>query len=387
VRGSIALIVVTAACYAPDVEDCQYKCNDDTGCPDGLECSPDNLCRRDPTSTTCPASACAWDYTPSNFNPCDDYAAQGGEPWDIRSNLPYDTSGDVGGTPPPLDVGNVRLIRVTTLTIAPNVTLELLGPRVVVIIADTVDIGGAIVARSGTTAIDCIAVAGGEGGSCGGGGAGGAFQGGGGGGGACSDAGGGGGSPPTVALATGLVPLRRGCDGALGGASAVGDNGAGGGGLQISARFELKVTGTGARIVAPGRGGRGGQSDSPLRNGGNGGGSGGAILLEAATLTVSSLICAEGGGGGEGMNSASSTSFGANGTDGCLAPLAPLGGASAMDGGDGGDGGSGAMLDGASGMTSTSTGGGGGGGAGVIRIHTLDPQDGSATYSPAPIIE
>lgn len=42
----VALAVMLHACgYDPEFEDCAIKCSVETGCPDGLECGVEGLCR------------------------------------------------------------------------------------------------------------------------------------------------------------------------------------------------------------------------------------------------------------------------------------------------------------------------------------------------------
>ncbi len=185
-----------------------------------------------------------------------------------------------------------------------------------------------------------------------------------------------------------LVPLLGGENGQ----DSCGDRlgGGAGGGIQLSARVSVTVTGA---IHANGGGGQGGLGAPDVGDscvGAAGGGSGGGILIEAPQVTISGAIYAHGGGGGGGGNSTGGA--GAAGSDASATGTPALGGGGRADGIgcpedhtlDGGDGGEGSVGDspGGSGQgtdrilcfeeeNSHFVGGGGGGGAsGRVRVMT-----------------
>ena len=383
--------MVVAGCYSPEVEDCAFTCTDtgmSTDCPEGAACIGGYCRPPDHGSAACGGvQACGWGYTPTNFDPCSSFVMAGGINWPVLQNLTYNTDQPPPATTPDVvdeDRGGapVRLIRINELMVGPSITLEFVGSRAVILIADRVSIGGTIIARSGTPAADCELFPGISGSQCGGGGAGGAFAGGGGAGAGCADTSVTPTAPTTAATNITLEPPRTGCPGGRGGRSGGGLGGANGGALQISVKVELNVSGATAAIIANGRGGAGGSVNDTY--GGGGGGAGGGILLEGPKLRFAARICAEGGGGGEGTNS--SGAAGVSGTDGC-ASTPPKGGVTATaPEGAGGDGGYGGMLDGLMGIYAISGGGGGGGGAGVIRLHSPDVDGPGAVFSPAATI-
>lgn len=243
------------------------------------------------------------------------------------------------------------------LTVGAGATLRVVGVRPAIIVSTgTIEVLGTVRAEAG--AQGCAgAGAGAAGGGillnyAGGGGGGFGSSGGEGATGALGEPGGQGGSPLPD---TGLVPLRGGCPGGLGGGSDA-RVAPGGGGLQLVAAQDLVVAGV---ITAPGFGGGGGG----LTGAGNGGGSGGALLLEARRVIASAgAITANGGGGGE----AGTSNAGAPGAEASDQP-AP-GGRDALPGARGGDG--------AAGTTTAESGqyagGGGGGGVGRIRLNVRD---------------
>lgn len=174
-----------------------------------------------------------------------------------------------------------------------------------------------------------------------------------------------------------LTRLRGGCAGQAGGNGndngpppSVASGGRGGGAVYVTGK-SIHIAGS---IVASGAGGSGG-----LRNrddGGGAGGSGGAIVLEAASITITGLILAIGGGGGEGS---SGEGDGKDGEDATTVSAAP-GGTMFPQGGDGGDGGTNAA--GGDGKTAVGGGGGGGGGSGYIRIISPNLVSSEATIVP-----
>lgn len=188
------------------------------------------------------------------------------------------------------------------------------------------------------------------------------------------------GGPPT------LVAFAGGCRGGGGGdpvsgTTGGGPGGPGGGAIALLAGGTIDVTGV---IGAAGAGGTRGAAHA----GGGGGGSGGLIILDAAHVSVTGAICANGGGGGGGGGS---TSIGAGGEDGCVGgTLTASSGGPSSSANPGSSGGDGSALttppDGESVTADTSFGGGGGGGAGgVIRIHASVSMDLGVQISPTPM--
>ena len=197
------------------------------------------------------------------------------------------------------------------------------------------------------------------------------MSGGGGGGGALTAPGGtggpgplgnGGGKGATAVDITGK--LRGGCKGADG----TGNNqyGDGGGAVMLVATGTITI---GSFIDASGAGGYA-PGVVPLF-GGAGGGSGGMIVLDAATITNTGMVYANGGGGAEG-NAYNNGSFGKPGGEATGVAAAPGGSGGTISGGDGGDGGATPMNDGRPGLAGTpdnsKVGGGGGGGGSVGAI-------------------
>jgi hypothetical protein len=372
-------VVVVGACYTPDVEDCAYTCAMDMQCPKGSTCRG-GACRVG-SGAAC-MQPCAWSYQPVNADPCL-YAVSMPE-WSILESFTYDTDAPMQpGQPEPHDelsgIGEVRILRVGTLTIAAGVTVTLVGQRPLIVFVHDAGIAGDIIARNSTQLMSCSMAKGTP--AEGDGGIGGAFIGNGGNGGY-----GAGVMTPVIAQAgepTTLEPLRGGCPGTDGvgvTAGKPGIAGDGGGAIQISAETELFVPGN---IYAPGGGGTGAQLASV--EGGGGGGAGGGILLEAALLKLGpGTFCAEGGGGGE------AGTAGNNGGDGCLGANAHKGGTGLSTGRDGGDGGADNMpngMPGFNGPTGGDGGGGGGGGVGRIRLRFVVTQPDMPRFSPPPFIE
>ncbi len=286
-------------------------------------------------------------------------------PFDIATDLVYDTNTCVGGLVEPQAGGDdVCLIAATSSQISARLTA--VGARPLVIFA-TGDIAitstGAIdvashrvplVAGAGADPSACSAgTPGGSDGTNGGGGAGGSFVGKGGDGGA----GGGGGAGHGNAANAASTPtvLRGGCRGTQGGGSA-GAPGGGGGAVYLLTRQTISIAGS---INASGAAGGGAIAS---KQGGSGGGAGGMIALFATAITGQGALYANGGGGGAGGSANSPGAAGGEATD---ATSTPKGGT-----GPGGAGGDGAydVNAGRNGVGNGKGGGGGGGGAGVIRI-------------------
>lgn len=181
----------------------------------------------------------------------------------------------------------------------------------------------------------------------------------------------------------GLVPLRGGCAGGIGGDALGGVGGYAGGAIQLIAAEAVRIDG---RLTASGGGGTGADD----HGGGGGGGSGGGLLVQTPSLRITGVVTANGGGGGEGSRTFASAS-GGDGREGS-ADVAPGGGGTSA----GGDGGRGGALDseardgeqGSLSVPNAAGGGGGGGSVGVIRL--LAPSldiEGGAVVSPAPQVE
>lgn len=338
-------------------------------------------------------AACAWTYTPTNFDPCMLPAPAG---LTVTTDSTIDTAATTlpkrqvvqsDGTP-------LTVIHLSSLVVDPFVTLTLTGTGVVLAVDGEATINGTIVAAGGTdNDVHCATARGGNGTDSGD-----EDDGGGGGGGGAAAAGdGGSGSAGSGVLAgfagekgvkatSTLSPLRGGCRGGDGGRpdgrgqAALG--GRGGGALQISTNTKLSLRGM---IDAAGRGGRGGTA---AHVGAGGGGSGGGILLEGPAIDfgLGSRICADGGSGGEGGGV---TVAGRNGETGaCTAILgAQTPRTPNIAGGSGGGGGFRVVHDGGNAGAAASSGGGGGGGGGVgwIRISSPNVDDSGAIITPEPI--
>jgi hypothetical protein len=168
-----------------------------------------------------------------------------------------------------------------------------------------------------------------------------------------------------------LSPLVAGSEG---GAGTLGQGGPGGGAIQLVAANRITVTG---KIHLGGQGGYGSGVYSPGNSQtASGGGSGGALLLEAASISMSGMIAANGGAGG-GNDS---------GSDATLDATPAIGGLSmSPQHAPGAEGSAGATIDGEAGPSAAdATGGGGGGGAGRIRFNTLHaPASVTGAMSPA----
>ena len=319
----------------------------------------------------------AWTPFAGHANPCQAHYPYGA-PWVIETGTTVsintnDGSVTVGTEPPsriiePIAGFTVRVVTVERLEVQQGATLRAVGNRPLLILSwSTIGVAGTIdvSSRRGVQV-----GAGGLRGGCteGGNGQSGGGNGGGGGGGGFHEAGGpgGGGNAVTGGImgpSSGAPTIVvAGCRGGRGGANQGmgGRGGAAGGGIQLTARDAITISGT---IHAGGEGGEGGGG-----GGGGGGGSGGYIGLDApmVTTTSSALLAANGGGGGTGC----SDDLGPNGQDGQAGTARATGGTDtdcedAVTGGDGGAAGTGT---GAPGTSSARSGGGGGGGVGYIFV-------------------
>ncbi|MEJ7598325.1 MAG: hypothetical protein WKG01_10480 [Kofleriaceae bacterium] len=331
----------------------------------------------DGTIEDAPAVTCA-DFmpraNPQHVEPCD--VLPGGA-WTVSSLLGiYNTDDGTyagGADPMSYEVGDYRVVSVSAFTVSQGATLRLIGSRPLVVVAwDTIAIAGVIDVssiRSDNFMIDgaganpgddaCNAAGAGESSQDSGGGGGGGF---GASGGAGGDGKGGntnneGGAAGTMVAVP--VVVRGGCPGGDGGTgSSRGRAGSGGGGLQLTAKTSITITG---RITAGGAGGDGGHGDG----GGGGGGAGGYLGFDAPSVQLrsGSIVAANGGGGGTGCDGGT----GSDGRNGGLdADPAAGGGENATlcakpEGG--GDGGAGTKLTGENGSDSPGDSAGGAGGA------------------------
>jgi hypothetical protein len=353
-----------------------------------------------------------WGFEPSNFDDCDILPLTGDlnltpASWQINTDdneLRDQTNGGITELNSILvnqpDGITIRVLSVSSFTLASGASVRILGSRPLVIVAaNDITISGLMSAgASGTSpgsggglAGECTSGTGTNGasqqddnantGGIGGGGGGYGAAGGSGAAVANTSASGVAGGAEEGAVA--LVPLRGGCSGGSGGFGG-GAGGAGGGAVQLVAGGTITLS-DGAQITARGGGGRAGSASS---SGGGGGGSGGAVLIESVNVTVDGVLTAQGGSGGEG---ADFFSAGQNGRDGRhLDDTAAAGGNGLSLGGDGGSGGVGGGAAGPGsqgpGDISFAQGGGGGGGA-VGRIRITSPNSptfgGNSVVSPA----
>ncbi len=354
------------------------------------------------------AACLAWTPRPRHFDPCAigvseaalDLAASGTYIFDTTTNTLKDPGGisilvtatTLPQTAPPM----VSILDTGEFHLAGAATLRVIGPNPLIIASwSTIMVDGTIDVSSnagglggGASSGACNAAQPGTddalntGGS--GGGGGGALHGNGGKGGPgdspTQNPGGNGGMVATLPHV-----VRGGCSGAASGKAGTGDaanpnvtspGGAGGGGLQLTARTSVAVSG---KLHAGGQGGGGSVNGSA--NGGGGGGSGGYLGIEAPMITVSGTLAANGGGGG-GSNMFSGT--GAPGSDGTANATAAPGGAASGCSLAGASGSASANLDGAPAGTTIETcgGGGGGGGAGYVLLFS-NQSAGTGTFSPA----
>lgn len=336
------------------------------------------------------STACAWSYTPTNFDPC---TLPAPAPLDVATI----TSIDVGATTLPKkmltqsDGTPLMVIHLSSLTISSQLTLT--GVATVLAVDGNVAInttGSIVIVAGGDNSTQCATARGGagtdstnaNGGAGGGGGGGGAGLGGVGGNGAGTQAGSKGAQGQMVTST--LSPLRGGCRGGTGGrynqSGSAGAGGRAGGALQISSNTTISLQGF---LDASGGGGAAGPS---AHVGAGGGGSGGGIFLEAPTLTLAALskLCADGGAGGEGGGSTVAGMAGGAGL--CTGGSYTLGPDSGTYGGAGGHGSYKDVGAGGDASDGGADGGGGGGGGGIgwIRLKSPTYTDGGAIITPAP---
>jgi hypothetical protein len=343
--------------------------------------------------------ACAWSFTPTNFDPCQ---LPGPAPLSITSGT-YDL--DSGATALPsmtvmqTDGSLVLVVHLASLDMSAGTTLNVHGSKPVILAVEgNANLAGTVRIRAGADDVArCTARAGHDGTASsnslvGGGGGGGAAGAGDGGNGTDGSDGthsghGTGGARGAHLDDTAISPLVAGCPGGSGGSDngtgTPGAGGGGGGGLQISAQLTLTSS---AVLDASGAGGGG----TTAQTGAGGGGSGGAIFLEANAITVSGLVCADGGSGGEGGGSSNPGAAGNAGA--CTGAGGATTGQINMLGGDGGGGGwKNATGGGNAGAASNASpsglgagGGGGGGSVGWIRLHAIGQLMSSAVVTPNP---
>jgi hypothetical protein len=181
-----------------------------------------------------------------------------------------------------------------------------------------------------------------------------------------------------------LVSLEGGSGGGNGRVTAIatacGVGGAGGGAIQLSA---ASVTVSGL-VRASGGGGEGGRrctvSGTSDASSGSGGGSGGAIYLQASTVSGAGWLVANGGGGGGGGCVSCAVTAGTPGDDGHDNATVALGGTSPLT--PACLGGAGAIA--AQGSNGIAGGNGGGGGGGVGRIFLAIPAAAAVPMSSSP---
>jgi len=334
-------------------------------------------------------------------------AQLGAADWVITGDVTIDTSGAGGGTALPTGVGltvapqqpaggELMVLHVRALTIAPGKRLRVIGARPLVIVATTATLDGVIdvgavrgTPGAGGAGTMAGAGAGGLGGAsapyeAGGGGAG--FGTAGARGGTSTGAGPAvGGDPGPAYGAATLAELRGGSGGGNGAtgsgcSGAPGLGGAGGGAVQVSTVGAITI-GVAGGINAGGGGGGAGRLCAGNSEPGRGGGSGGAIYLQGASIDVRGVIAANGGGGG-GASFTLTMQAGAAGADGDLATTPALGGMMGTSA-SGGDGGALNLAPTVGRATSSSDGGGGGGAVGRIVLRGVSTIAGD--ISPAPI--
>jgi hypothetical protein len=325
-------------------------------------------------------AACDWTFTPTNFDPC---LLPAPAPLSITSGT-YDLDGGATTLPHATfnqsDGSQVVVVHLTSLDMSTGTGLTVHGTRPVILAVD-----GNVTRKGHTGTASSNSLVGGGGG---GGGAG------------ASDGGtgtdgsdgthtghGNGGAKGAHIDDSALDPLVAGCPGGGGGTdNGTGTPGAGGGGggaLQISAQLTLTSS---ALLNAAGAGGGG----TTQQTGGGGGGSGGAILFEANAITLSGVVCADGGSGGEGGGSSNPGAAGNAGA--CTGSGGATTGTINMLGGTGGGGGWKTATTGAdAGAASNASpggfgagGGGGGGSVGWIRLRAIGQLMSSAVVTPNP---
>jgi hypothetical protein len=284
-----------------------------------------------------------------------------GDPVTLSANATIDTTSDLNCADVVSQPGGVDIcvLRYSTLTIATNQTLSVVGSRPIALVADyDLKIDGILdVSANGTTSgpgggvIVSGACASGVGG---GGGAGYRTMGGSGGG---SDGAGGGPSGPSPAS---LLDLRGGTRAQVT-SNECRPGGAGGAVTLVSCRGTVSIPGM---IDAGGGGGVGNTSTQSMNIAAGGGGAGGTIVLQGMMIDATGQFYANGGGGG-----GVTIPFGAPGADGPRSTGNAAGGSGA---GDGGKGGSGTFnpTNGRETATGSVGGGGGGGSAGFFLTYT-----------------
>jgi hypothetical protein len=333
-----------------DLVDCPYGC-------DAGGCKPCN-------STECEKHIIPR-YLPSV---CDELWP--GDPVTISADASIDTTNSLNCSDVVAQAGGVDIcvLRYSTLTIATNKVLTVVGSRAVALVADrdlkvdgildvsanatTSGPGGGVV-KSGA----CVGMVGGGGGA--------GYRTTGGSGGGSAGAGNGGtvaANPPTV------VDLR-------GGTNAIATNclpGGGGGALTlVSCRGTVSVSGL---IDAGGGGGEGNFKDvlpdAPTRQSG-GGGSGGTVVLQGMSIDATGQFYANGGGGGgiKFSTCVPSCQFGGRGADGLRSTGAAAGGSGTGVGGRGGSGTT-TPTNGQAVSAGSEDGSGGGGSAGFFVSYT-----------------
>ena len=398
IRAALIAAVLASGCYSPGVNRCLYHCTADRGCPDNLTCNTDNWCARaeddtcdnavDAAIDVAPDSSCGWDT--SNIDVCANAFVDVILPWTIGSATVINTDAETVTPPLPAGItmkrlqqiggGEALVIAVGALDV--NAALDVHGAIPLIIFASetaviTSDIIVAPTVRSAGATCDGHVGAAATGTKGGGGGGGGSFGGpgaSGGDGGKTSGAAPQGGAAG-AALTVALTPLTGGCPGGDGGSNTANKGGRAGGGIQISARTRIRITG--GTVQANGAGG---SAASASNSGGGGGGAGGGILLESPEIKLMlSRLCANGGGGGGSQA----------GFDGLMSDCsgAAIGGGQPGTVDVGGDGATAASVadPGRAGMAATMShgGGGGGGGLGRIRLRTAVPDIVTSTISPA----
>jgi hypothetical protein len=182
-----------------------------------------------------------------------------------------------------------------------------------------------------------------------------------------------------------LTELVGGSGGGQPGAFATGCGGeppgAGGGAIQLYTIGSLQIPATGAINVGGGGGGRGFACDANW-GGASGGGSGGAIYLQAATISVEGTLAANGGGGGGGAGDMNNARNGANGTIGATPALGGNGGGFYGSAGGAGATGDSPAVAGIDDTSGEGNGGGGGGAVGRIVVRAWMGFEAGGTISP-----
>jgi hypothetical protein len=322
-----------------EVVDCEFGCSDASG---GCNACNTSDCERHIIPK----------YLPNVCNQLADGALQGA--FEISASATLDTNVDPNCTSvvAQADGPEICVVHAGSITIKPNQTLTIIGPRAIALVADRVlDVSGVLdvsadveangpgggTARSGSNAIYPNA----------GGGAGYRTNGGNGGIGGESPQSGGalnGGSPGSNPVAiTQLLGGRRTQDappetGISGGA--------GGAATLISCRDTVDVSGI---IDAGGGGGHSafypGDQFADLRQGA-GGGSGGTVVLQGMMVRVTGQLFANGGGGGSGGLIVPGSPQASPGADGTRSTMPASGGVSTSTHGNGGAGGAIGVLPG-----------------------------------------